>query len=105
MNANEIGSHKTSTYKDNNNVLKVVYHNTEVVQVKEDRYVVLNTGGWYTNTTKRRMNQASRQYKLGVSVYQSGFTWYVAIGEDIMPYYDGIVIDTKENIISKQLVD
>ena len=105
MNANEIGSHKTSTYKDNNNVLKVVYHNTEVVQVKEDRYVILNTGGWYTNTTKRRMNQASLQYKLGFNVYQVDFTWYVAIGDDIEPYYDGIIIDTKENIISRKLKD
>ena len=106
MNANEIGSHKTSiateVLKDAEKRLLVTYHNTIVDKVINDRYVILNTGGWYTDTTKRRMNQASRQYKLGYVVYQSDFTWYVSIGDDIEPYYDGIIIDTKENIISRK---
>ena len=106
MNANEIGSHKTTIstelLQDAEKRLLVTYHNTIVVKVINDRFVILNTGGWYTDTTKRRMNQASRQYKLGYVVYQSDFTWYVSIGDDIEPYYDGIIIDTKENIISRK---
>jgi hypothetical protein len=81
MRLNTIGSHKTTIntelLKDAEKRLLVTYHNTIVVKVVNDRFVILNTGGWYTNTTKRRMNQASMQYKLGYSVYQSDFLWYV----------------------------
>ena len=99
-----VGTHKTTVARDNN-VLMVTYHNTVVVKVVDNRYVTLNTGGWYTTTTKRRMNQASLQYSLGYVVYQADFVWYVSIGDEIEPYYDGITIDTKNKIISKQLKD
>ena len=99
-----IGTHKTTIATDND-VLMVTYHNTIVVKVVDNRYVTLNSGGWYTNTTKTRMNQASRQYGLRYSVYQVDFTWYVSIGDDMQPYYDGIVIDVEEGIISRKLKD
>ena len=99
-----IGTHKTTVATDND-VLMVTYHNTVVVKVVDNRYVTLNTGGWYTNTTKTRMNQASNQYGLRFSVYQVDFAWYVSIGDDIEPYYDGIVIDVEEGIISRKLKD
>ena len=101
---NTIGTHKTTIATDNN-VLMVTYHNTIVVKVTNNRYVTLNTGGWYTNTTKTRMNQASNQYGLRFSVYQVDFAWYVSIGDDMQPYYDGIVIDIKEGTISRKLED
>ena len=95
-----IGTHKTTcaTIQDasSNKVLIVTYHSTPVVKVINDRYVVLNSGGYRTNTTKRRMNQASLQYLLGFEVYQVDFQWYVSLGEEIAPYEDGIVIDTRE---------
>ncbi len=99
-----VGTHKTTVAVDND-VLMVTYHNTVVVKVTNNRYVTLNSGGWYTNTTKTRMNQASRQYGLRYSVYQVDFTWYVSIGDDIEPYYDGIVIDIEEGTISRKLKD
>ena len=105
---NTVGTHKTTVATDiidNDNVLMVTYHNTVVVKVTNNRYVTLNTGGWYTNTTKTRMNQASRQYGLRYSVYQVDFAWYVSIGDDMQPYYDGIVIDVEEGIISRKLKD
>ena len=106
---NRIGSHKTSistdVLQDAEKRLLVTYHNTIVVKVINDRYVILNTGGYYTDTTKRRMNQASLQYSLGYNVYQCDFVWYVRCGDDIQPYYDGITIDTKNKIVSKQLKD
>ena len=109
MNANEIGNHKTTisteVLQDAEKRLLVTYHNTIVVKVINDRFVILNTGGWYTTTTKRRMNQASMQYSLGYVVSQVDFVWYVRCGDDIQPYYDGITIDTKNKIVSKQLKD
>ena len=96
-----IGTHKT-TQQVKDNTLSVVYHNTEVVKVINNEQVILNNGGFYTATTKRRMNQASLQYNLGFSVYQSDFTWYVRIGDDIEEYYNGIVIDIDNKMISRE---
>ena len=63
-----IGTHRTTTSNipiDNERSrLIVTFHNTAVVQVVNDRYVILNSGGWLTPTTKRRMNQASDVYRL-----------------------------------------
>ena len=103
MQVDKIGSHKTSHYTDTKNVLRVVYHNTEVVKVKDSRYAVLNNGGWYTVTSKTRMNQASREYHLGFAVYQENFNWYVKTDKDLAPYYNGIVIDTITGLISRKL--
>ena len=97
-----IGNHKTTQARDGNKLL-VTYHNTIVVKVTDDRYVTLDNGGYYTATSKRRMNQASLQYKLGFGVYQSGFVWYVQCGKTIEPYYNGMVIDTQEQSISRKL--
>ena len=109
MRLNTIGSHKTTVstelLKDAEKRLLITYHNTIVVKVVNDRFVILNTGGWFTDTTKRRMNQASNQYKLGYSVYQCNYVWYVRCGDDIQEYYDGIVIDTKNKMISRKLQD
>ena len=107
MSMQTIGTHRTTCASlvdnDSNRVLMVTYHSTPVVKVINDRYVVLNSGGYRTNTTKRRMNQASLQYSLGYEVYQVNFQWYVSIGNQISEYHDGIVIDTKEDTISLQL--
>ena len=97
-----IGTHKT-TQRIKDDILSVVYHNTEVVKVRNNRYITLNNGGYYTATTKRRMNQASQQYNLCFSVYQSDFTWYVRWGDDVEEYYNWIVIDIETKLISRKL--
>lgn len=70
---------KTATaHSDDDKHTIVIYHNTKVVVVdKEANTITLNTGGWSTKTTMLRMNQASRYYCLGYSVYQKAFKWYV----------------------------
>lgn len=49
---------------------------TPVVTICPEQ-VILNTGGWETQTTKVRMNQASNVYNLGYYVYQKQGIWYV----------------------------
>ena len=87
---NVVGSHKTSVIMEDN-VLLITYHSTIVVKVSDDE-LILNSGGYQTNTTKRRMNQASLQYQLGFSVYQSDFCWYVAYNGDIIPFKDNMIL-------------
>ena len=54
----------------------VRYHWTEVVKCNKD-VIILNTGGYHTQTTKRRMNQASDVFGLGFRVYQEDYMFYV----------------------------
>ena len=55
---------------------RVRYHATDVVAFDNDE-IILDTGGWWTTTTKTRMNQASRQFGLGFSVFQRDWAWFV----------------------------
>ena len=74
-NMHKIGSTATTVRTENGYTI-VRYHNTDVVKFNSDE-IVLNTGGWKTNTTKARMNQTSNVYGLGYRVYQIKGTWYV----------------------------
>ena len=85
-----IGNHKTSVVNDNS-VTMVCYHNTPVVKITDDE-IILNSGGWLTATTKRRMNQASLQYNLGFAVYQVNFSWYVDYKGNTIPFEDGLTL-------------
>ena len=89
---NRIGSHKTSVINDDN-ILLVAYHSTIVVKVVNSQYVVLKSGGWLTPTTKRRMNQASNQYRLNFRVFQKGWVWFVETPNSTIEYYEGMIID------------
>lgn len=55
---------------------RVTYHQT-VVAEWNDMFVTLRTGGYFTKTTKKRMNEASSQFGLGFSVYQKKGSWFV----------------------------
>ena len=57
-------------------VKSITYHDTIVVEF-DDNTIWLDTGGWYTITTKTRMNQAANQFDLGFQVWQSKGEWYV----------------------------
>lgn len=59
--------------------LIVTYHSTPIVTVDGD-LITLKTGGWDTVTTRRKMNQAARQFGLRYSVYRKDGTTYVDNG-------------------------
>ena len=69
-----IGTHKTEVFTENG-VTYVKYHNTRVVAFSEDA-IMLDTGGWFTPTTKTRMNQTSNAFGLGFQVYQKNYEWF-----------------------------
>ena len=75
---NKVGEHKTVVFTDSDGFTKVVYHQTPVVSFNHS-IIKLNTGGFRSYTTKKRMNQASNQYNLGFGVYQKNYDWFVDI--------------------------
>ena len=69
----------------------VQYHDTIVVSFDQE-HIRLDSGGWLTNTTKTRMNQASNQFGLGYTVYQKDYQWFVEFDNKTIPFKDGMVL-------------
>lgn len=64
-------------------------HQTDIVTLHADGTATLDTGGWLTVTTKSRMNDFLRRYRL--AVYSDKGRWYLyADGEKFVPYADGM---------------
>lgn len=70
----------------------VKYHRTKVVRWNSDT-IVLTTGGWYSPTTVRRMNQASNQFNLGFSVYRRNGAFYVMFAGEVHEFHFFVVLD------------
>jgi hypothetical protein len=70
-----VKGHNTSVVKVDNWTV-IAYHNTPCVKFNKKK-IVLNTCGWWTNTTKARMNQASNEFKLGFKVFVKTGIWFV----------------------------
>ena len=81
-----VSGRSTAVFTDDDGRTKCVYHSTPVAEFDQSR-IYLNTGGWRSLTTKTRMNQFSNQFKLGYSVYQKDFDWFVSTPQnDIIPF-------------------
>ena len=72
---NQLSTYKT-TWAETGESGVVTYTNTNIVSWTKGK-IILRSGGWESVTTKRKMNQASIQFGLGVSVYQRKGVWYV----------------------------
>lgn len=91
---------KLSTYRTSimatGDKLAIVYANTLIVDKHGDT-ITLDSGGWETVTTKRKMNQAARQFALGYSVTQRNFKWFVTLPTGAtVPFYDGMTFNRYE---------
>lgn len=69
------------------NTTSVILHQTTIVKFDRKK-IVLNSGGWWTSTTKARMNQAAQEYDLGFSIYQRNFKWYIRYDGEVIPFED-----------------
>ena len=68
------------------------YQLTDVATLKNDT-VYLNTGGWFTRTTKVRMNQFANHFCNGrFSVYQKNHEWFVRLADGtVLPFNDKVI--------------
>ena len=73
---------------------KVVYHKDVVVKFN-DKTIILNTYGRWTQTTKRRMVQASNQFGLGYYVQQRRGIWYIQ-------FHDEEIVFDRERMVLKR---
>lgn len=63
---------KATTYEQQGEEIVFRLYTTNIVTVKPHE-IVLNTGGWNTVTTRRRMNEISQEFNLGFRVDSSTF--------------------------------
>ena len=84
-----LGSHTKTDGKS------LTYHSTTVFSVYRN-IVTLNSGGWQTVTTKKKMNLAAQIFDAPIHVYQEKNIWYVALQNDFdnpILFEDGMKID------------
>jgi len=82
---------ENNTYKiDTDDMEAIRLHDTDILTYECD-FVILNTGGWKTVTTKDRMNEYLPR---GVWIEQKQFEWYVHDDRDgtVKDYEDGMRI-------------
>ena len=90
----KLSSYKTVVFNEGGR-MKVVYHSTVIVEW-DDKEIVLNTGGWDTVTTRRKMNQASTQFGLGYRVCRvKGETLVFHNGVERGPFVNNKLILTR----------
>lgn len=93
----QVGSVHTTVHTNEFGEIQCIYHKTKVASYNpSDGIIVLNTGGYFTATTKTRMNQFSNQYNLKFKVYAKRGDWFVSIGSKIVLFQNGVaVLDSK----------
>lgn len=82
----KLGTRYTTLARLGDGTIRVTYHSTDVVTVRPNGDIVLDTGGWFTATTKVRMNQAANQLGLPYQVYQSDHSWFVTFAGKDHPF-------------------
>ena len=90
-----IGRTATTVFIDEQGYTCIKYHNTVVVKFKGNK-IRLDSAGFRTATTKRRMNQASKKYNLGFSVFQNQKKWYVENECGVKEFYDYMTLQKKQ---------
>jgi hypothetical protein len=83
-----IGTHKTQIRTQDGYTI-VQYWDTEVIKFN-DTEIILNSGGFLTNTTKTRINQTSNEYNLGFDVRQIKGDWFVFFKGDKLGFVDNM---------------
>ena len=84
--------HETATsIRHDNGATVVRYHQTDVVTVAGNQ-ITLDSGGWRTVTTKRRMNQAANEFSLPFAVYQRRGEWFVDYRGETLRFADGMTL-------------
>jgi hypothetical protein len=84
-----LSNYRTTVSADDTASVIVTYVSTQIVRVNRDDTITLNTGGYETVTTKRKMNQAAAQFHLGYSVWQRDHQWYVTKPSGEEARFDG----------------
>ena len=91
------------------NTMVVRMYGTDIITAYEDGTFVLNTGGWWTNTTRANLNDALNWFVPRTSIRVSGRLVFgmrqptVTPNQKTMYFYDGITFDAEGALMSAPL--
>ena len=84
-------------YNSNTNCSTVVLHRTAIaVYDHKNQALKLNTGGWYSVTTKSRLNAFLQRLITGASVFQRDFNWFLNYNNVTHDFNDGMILSQGE---------
>jgi len=83
----------------NDDTMRVRMHNTDILTAYEDGSIMISTGGWWTSTTRKNLNDAlgtfvgRRMYVSGLRVFGMSQATITRAGGPTWAFYDGIRFD------------
>lgn len=82
--------------EEDNTVLCVKYHATDIVKLYPNGSVRLDSGGWRVPITRERIREYS-----GINIQQFEGLWFVYKDgkKDLTPYYDGMLLDARGAVV------
>ena len=83
------------TYDPTNNMSAEVFlHGNHIATVTDNDLTLYSGGGWFTNTTKSRLNALINEFSEPISngIFQKNWNWYVKAFNTVTPFVDGISI-------------
>ena len=87
---------KTSTFFNSQNVYceesKVFLHGNHIATVTDKDLTLYSGGGWFTNTTKSRLNALIQEFSFKGAIFQKNFNWYVKMFKTVTPFHEGITL-------------
>lgn len=81
--------------KDGTNVYRL--HQTDIIEVRPDGSIMLNSGGWQTSTTRDRLNNTLRPVQFQVS--QDKRVWTIHFKGQSFLFQDGMVLHPDGHVI------
>lgn len=79
-----IPTHETHVHYDNAiKALLIYYHDTAIATIFDDGRLKIDNGGWWSKTTKKRINAILSALGLPYGIYQANWQWYLSDREGI----------------------
>ena len=76
-------------YNESTDCSTIVLHRTAIaVYDHKNQALKLNTGGWYSVTTKSRLNAILDQLITGARVFQRDFNWYLSYNNQTVDFWE-----------------
>ena len=86
-------------YNNLSNCSSIFLHGHQIATVDHNTNALkLNTGGWYSVTTKSRLNAILQGLIAGASVYQKQFNWFLNYNNQTHNFNDGMILCNGEVI-------
>jgi len=83
-------SGNTGVFSDGN-VSKVYLHGNHIATITNNELKLYSGGGWFTNTTKSRLNALIQEFSKG-GIFQKNFNWFLNSFGATVPFCEGITI-------------